>query len=465
MFGLSQKYILIIAGVFAGILMACSPGSIFFIILAAVTVYLVKRRCKESQERKFLVSLFISAFMLRIVFSLLLMGSATFSGRILNYASYPAPDYSTPYIFDDSGYYTLRGQFIGMYLLGLPLTKKVISDFVTITYGASGFNYLLAAYFALFGWSPFSSRFINCFFGSLIAIVVYSIAKNVYGAKIARLSAILAAFLPSLFLWSTVNLKEPVFIFLACLMLWSMVMFDKSGKMRYLCIVPLSIWLQDFVRPGYKEFTGLNIAVIFLYFIFQGVLYLHRKKHYLIIAVILICGLGFSLLQKAKITYHYERLVHRAVTAQNGALSMTGISYRTTSDEVLRSGKASPVVFINMFVKSWIHFMLEPFPWHLRSRSLLLVFGETCLIYLLIPFALLGVVVSLRHKLKESFILVSYYFFAGTAIAIISANIGTMLRFRGLVIPVFLIFSSVGLIRVFSPKPFDDGRQNMDKSA
>ena len=132
---------LIIVGIFAGILLACSPGSIFFIILAVVTVCLIRRGCKDPNERKFLVTLFILAFVLRIIFSLLLMGGATFSGHILNYASYPAPDYSTPYIFDDSGYYTLRGQFIGMHLLGLPLNKKVISDFVTITYGASGFNY------------------------------------------------------------------------------------------------------------------------------------------------------------------------------------------------------------------------------------------------------------------------------------------------------------------------------------
>ena len=461
----SRRYVLIIAGVIAGVLMACSPGSVFFIFLAAITVYFIRRGCKDPKECKFLVSLFISAFVLRIMFSLLLMGSATFSGRILNYASYPAPDYSTPYIFDDSGYYTLRGQFIGMHLSGLPLSKKVISDFVTLAYGANGFNYILAVYFAIFGWSPFTSRFINCFFGSLTVLVVYSIAKNVYGAKIARLSAVLTAFFPSIFLWSTVNLKEPLFIFLICLMLWAIVMFAKSGKMRYLCIVPLSIWLQDFVRPGYKEFIFLNIGLIFFYFIYRGVLYLYRKKHYLLIAAILICGLGFGLSQKTKINYHYDRLVHRAVVAQNGALSMGGISYKITSDEILRSGKASPVAFVSMFAKGWIHFMLEPLPWHLKSRSLLLVFGETCVIYLLIPFALLGVFFSLRHKFIESFILISYYFFVGTSVAIISANIGTMLRFRGLVIPLFLIFSSVGIIRVFfSFESSQAGRKNMEIS-
>lgn len=449
--GRGQGVILIIAGIFAGALSALSPGSVFFIILAAVTVFFLGRGRKSEAERRFLVTLFISAFVLRVIFSLLLMGGATFSGHTLNYACHTAPDYTTPYVFDDSGYYTLRGQFISMHLQGLPLNKKTISDFITIAYGANGFNYILAAYFTLFGWSPFSSRFINCFFGSLTAIIVYFMVKSAYGSeKIARLAAILTAFFPSLFLWSTVNLKEPVFMFVVCVMLWAMIMFQKSGKISYLCVAALSLFLQDFIRPGYREFIYLSIALLLFYLVLVAVVHLVERRRYLFIVCVLLglCVLSFML--RVKLAHIYDGLVNRAVIAQRGALSLPGIHYQSAPDHVLATGKAGPIGFMAMFVKSWLHFIFEPLPWQIKSKSLLMVLPETYLVYLMMPFAALGIAVSLRHKLKESFMLWGYYLFIGSIIAIISANIGTMLRLRGLVIPLFLIFVSVGLARVFS---------------
>ncbi len=78
------------------------------------------------------------------------------------------------------------------------------------------------------GKSPLSLLFINCFAGSLTAIFIYYIAEEIAGKKAARISAILTAFWPSLFIWSVQNLKEPISILCMAVLIWGVNYFTDT---------------------------------------------------------------------------------------------------------------------------------------------------------------------------------------------------------------------------------------------
>ncbi len=229
-------YALIPIGILLGLVLYFSPGSLFIMLLAMLAVCLI-RRISEVEARTFLLKLFLIAFSARIVATLLMSIFTIISGNILNYhVSHSLPNYSTPDFIDDSGYYTLRSQFLSMYWLGEPLSEYTISV-ATYPYGFTGFTHVLASYFTLFGYSPVSSRFINCFLGVLNAILVYYIASYIFDKKTARLAAVLTAFFPSLFLWSITNLKDTSFAFAIYLMIWSFIKFQKTKKFYYLFLL------------------------------------------------------------------------------------------------------------------------------------------------------------------------------------------------------------------------------------
>lgn len=442
-----QISVAIIGGIALGTAIYFSLGAIFIFVLAFSTILLIKH-ISDEKERDFIIRIFLFAFGIRIFLSLGSMFWAISTGNILNYVYRTFPDYSTPYIFDDSGYYTLRGQFISLYWLGVPLSHDTVGTMVKSSYGLNGFIILLASYFTLFGYSPISSRFINCLFGSSTVIFVYLIAKDIFGEKPAKLSAILVTLFPSLIIWSIVNMKEPSFIFSIYVMLWSVLKLNKTGKFYYLVITCLSLWLQDFIRPGYREYIYLNVAIILFYFFYGFVIHLFKKKKIIFLFIIFCTSVLFILLYKERINQLFETLSFRAVIAHRGALSEEGFSYRLLPDELL-TDNMSMRTFIQMLLKGWLHIIFEPFLWNIQSMNMLFAFPQMVLWYLLIPFSIIGITISIRYKFKESLLLILYFFIVISILAITGGNIGTAFRARDIITPLALVFSSVGLIEMF----------------
>ncbi len=124
----------------AGIIAFFSPGSAFFIILAAITVFLINR-LPDARERDFIRRIFLWGFALRVLLVLLSMAFALYKGNIMNFhIKYGCPDYGTPYLFDDSAYYTLRALYTSLHWKGVPLSTWTLEYVVNNRdYGYPGF--------------------------------------------------------------------------------------------------------------------------------------------------------------------------------------------------------------------------------------------------------------------------------------------------------------------------------------
>jgi len=441
-------FITILAGIILGFFLTFSPGGLFIIFLAFITILFI-RRIPDSYERNFILKLFIFALLARFFFSLVTMYLATFTDKILNYTSLGSPNYSTPYIIDDSGYYTLRAIFTADYWMGKPLDWYTREAIVKNAYGFSGFIYALAAFFYLFGYSPISSRLINCLLGSVTVILIYYIVKNIFGPKPARLSAILTAFFPSMFLWSITNLKDTSFIFIVYLMIWSIIKFRISKKYYYIFIAIFSIWLQFVIRSAYNELLLFNIGVFIFYFCYLFIANsIKRKKFYFLIPLFFITIL-LLFFEIGKLNHILEFIKQKSFLIHKGVISEGGSCYYLLPRELFNRTGINNLDFFNMIVKGWIHVLFEPFPWKISSLPMLSSLPQMIFWYILIFYSFLGMGISLRYNFNDSLILVLYLFVMVSILAVTGGNIGTIFRLREVITPTLIIFSSVALMNIF----------------
>lgn len=446
-----MKPVFIFLGVILGLISFFAPGSLFIFFIFAVSL-IVLGRFYDKEESKFVLLLFSAAFILRAVFVFLIAFFSIVAGHITNYAlSADCPDYSAPYLFADSGYYTLRALFTKMYWLGEPLSINTIKEYVTINYGSSGFVNILAIFYALFGYSPISSNLINSLFGALTAVVVYDMVKNIFCIKAARLSAILAAFFPSLFLWSTSNLKETSTIFFTSIILWSVVKYKINKKLNYLFISILAVFARIFIRPNQGiELSIVTVCLILIYAFYPYFMAWFRKKRvisWFILAVIILGVTHFLFRQRV-----IPKAIEKIYTIHRGVVNTGGICYKLLPDEFYTTvQEVRTADFLRMVAKGWFHIIFEPFPDRiLTSKSIFFSLPQIILWYFLIPFGLIGMGMGLRYRYKESIFLIVYFLLMTSIMAPSGGNVGTIFRLRDEVITItFLIFSSAGLLKIF----------------
>jgi len=95
-------------------------------------------------------------------------------------------------------------------------------------------------------------------------------------------------------------------------------------------------------------------------------------------------------------------------------------------------------------VRSLERYITVPLPWEARSPATLAYLPEQLVWYLLVLFALLGVLWSFRRDALITSLLCGYAIVAAVTVAVISGNVGTVVRHRGLALPYIVWLSAVG---------------------
>ncbi|MFH1202743.1 MAG: glycosyltransferase family 39 protein [Candidatus Omnitrophota bacterium] len=433
-------------GVILGILLFFSPGTSFLLFSGLISCFFI-RLLPENSERKLLMNIFLAALISRILAVLLVMFFAIVKGKIVDVGMYGFPG-TAPYIFYDSGYYTLRAFWMSSLWTGVNLgetAKLIASECGKFSYGFNGFLNVLAIFFSFLGYSPISSIFINCFLGTISAILVYFSAKEIFGFRVARLSAIFMVVFPSLFLWSITNLKDTCYIFLVCLMLWSFTRFVKSKNLFYIVLLFLSVWLQSYFHKQLLNITMLILLFSLFYLFITSVSYGTRT---IIILTTILTVFLLVILNYGSIGLLIKKNLQDIYISHKGFITTGGACYKLLPGGFYDSHDTiTGNEFIKMLGKGWLHLMFEPFPWRLESKSLLFAFFQMIFVYMLTPFAILGMFITVKSKLRESILFVVFFIIVGSILAVTEGNIGTTFRHRDMLTPIFLIFSSIGIVR------------------
>ncbi|MFC1698995.1 ArnT family glycosyltransferase [Candidatus Omnitrophota bacterium] len=444
---------LILLGVAAGVTSIFIPGTLFIFLCIFIISVLIKSFAKE-EDKSFILSIFLIGMGVRVLLALILYFLSIYLHIGYEYCDGRACD---PLIVDryalgvigDSAFTSLRGWWLAQVWHGnIERSWFRLEDMV---YAPRDHHFrIYAAFYYLFGFSQFAAKLINSLFSVGAAVLIYYIAKDIFEQRVAKLAAILAAFFPTIVLWSVTHLKEPINSFFICLTIFSIHRLIFLKKKSYLLLLIIS-FANIFVRYSLGIFT-LCFALLSL------IIGLSRNKYFRLAIVLLICSVMMTSLGREKVKSAETKLISEInglIYAQRGVVSAGGAVYQIYPEdfEGLSSIKQLfSLDFMAAAAKGVIFFLLTPFPWQISSKLQLLSYPQVILWYLLFAFALVGIIFSLRYYFKESCLILVFLFFSVLLSSLVSGNIGSAMRHRDITTPLILLFSAAGLVSHFSSR-------------
>lgn len=445
---------LICLGVLLGVFAAWSPGTVAVLALVALSAVWLARR-SEPGEGKFLVRIFLIGFAVRALLSLGLdVGARFVEGSWPRKHGAPnawdvgVTDQSRAYVkMGDSDYISQRGYATAQFARGNTAPGVVFrtEEF----YGRNGYAYIIGAFYYLFDFSPSAIKLLNCFFGAWLGPLIFWLARACFNTPVARWTGAAVAFLPSLILWSTSNLKDPLLALLTAL-LFQLALMARRSK---------SLWVTALIAGTFLLALGVHISL-------RSAVYsltlagciaaapvviwcLRRRWRILACGAVLVGALWVHPLDlRPGLASAFFRNV--------GHFTTPGTSYYYLPEAFYSPGyvwqwaQAGSIdgAILSALGRAVGHYLLEPLPLRLDNMFTVIIYPQVIAWYLVLPFAFWGIWSALRQNIRDTLAIVltmPVWIFIG---ALTNGNVGTVFRIRDMITPFMLIFACAQIWRL-----------------
>jgi hypothetical protein len=411
--------ILLVSSISIGQWITKHPGDTIALVLGTVAALIgLIIVARGGEDQRFIVRLWLTALGIRIIAAFMVY-SAGMRNSI-------APDWST---------YDFFGDLLSRYWLGDPEVRQAwVLGAISQYRSGWGMYYYVASIYTIAGRNAFLIQLLSCVFSASACVLIYRIARFVHPEiKVARLSSILAAIAPSMVIWGSQGIKEPLIGFCLCLSLYltlklsnrlhlgeavllGLALFSLYGLRYYVSFVVL-VAVCGALLLGGKRFTPLRVL--------QG--------------SILVLALGFMFAfygagDVAERAFNLERL-------QSGRVWSARVSDSGYGGDVDISDTKQALSYLPLGVA---YFLFAPFPWMIRNTNHILLLPELVIWWLAIPFLLLGFWHTARHRLRTSLAICLFTIGLTFAYALYLTNFGTAHRMRVQVLGFLIIFVSIG---------------------
>ena len=331
-------------------------------------------------------------------------------------------------------------------------------------YQTTGMAYLQAIAISAFGYSSLGIKIFNSTLGILVGVMAYCFLKRRIGVRNSIIALALILFYPSLIIWSVTGLKESLTIFITFFFLITLgKMINSEMKFKNIIIMifllTILILFAHTLRP---QIIYLYLAVFILSLFIMIFLKVSRFKKASIISGIVLCM--FLLNHQGFFRETFNKYSGSTINYQLGQYRVGAkTSYKIYPDRFYSSPrsiiKQQPLTkkeVIITYTKATICFLFAPMPMHLNlSKFLVLVYPQSLFVMMLFPFMLVGIIWALRYHTLPFTPLFIFMVAYTSIVALMSGNMGTAFRHKDLIMPIYLIFSSIGIALVFgNKKPF-----------
>ena len=416
----------VVASALLGLSVIESPGvalpfSIELILLLALTLWGLSRE-RDLDVRKWLVRLALAALALRLLLVLVVQFRVS------------------PYFFaPDAEAYERIGREIGNYWAGESFAPRAIREG-----WRPGYYHLNAVFYSAFGDSRLALVVLNISAGVWTALITFYLTREFLPVASAKVAAILTGVFPSLVLWSVLNIRDALAALCTVVLVLYGIRLSKRIRpshlwifaaallglgllrdyMAFLVVLGLAIASVTAVRPERMFGTmllGTTAALALTYFADQvGLFSAIRPEGLLETAQVLRTGL------------------------QQGASSAFGLGAETRT-----VGGALRYIPIG-----GSYLLFAPFLWDIQTTLQAAAMWETLLWYPLFLLSLLGFRISFRDRVTTALFPVSVLLVVVSSYALVEGNFGTAYRHRAQIMPLFFVFSGVGIfwikVRVIS---------------
>ncbi|OPX84706.1 MAG: hypothetical protein A4E53_03763 [Pelotomaculum sp. PtaB.Bin104] len=405
-------------GIISGILTAGNMLIIpLFLIFSAAILFLAGVHQIPASDRKFLFRLALGALLIRLLF---IVATNSFDTAFIKYIK-----------TSDALYYEYMG--------------RLISDAwhdgrsVLITKANYGYYYWNGFFYYLVGFKPDLIRVLNSIAAVCIGFNVYFISLKLSGAKAAKISFILAAYFPSSILWSSLNLKDSLIIFLITLLVkhnLELMEKFKLGKVIFMSLLMMAL-------VSLRFYAGILLAIcITISYVFTATKFLLWQRLIYTVAIFLIAGLAMQQMGYGFLGADYvfnQSIETIGEQHQKGAYGEAAFAGDVTFDSYSDALKYLPVGIF--------YFLFAPLPWQSIGAIRIIAIPEMIFLYFLYSYFITGAGHLWRAQRGACLFLLLVIIFFGLIYSLGSSNIGGLYRVRLQVIMVAFIIISEGMQR------------------
>lgn len=432
------RIFLLIAILFIPVIMPMHILSPILIVLAGLMLGVLIVSVFSPSDFNFLFSIYAIGFAVRI-----------FASFLFYVTSFVFKGCRPGFLFSNDGWaYSQQGWLISRFTeRGIKVTAEGFlnnPNMLTYSGNITVYDFFASHVYSITGYSPLSLFFISSLAGSIAALFIYLIAKELFSERVARISAFFAFFWPSFILWSTQNLKDSVIAMFVFILLWSLFYAYRYLAPGFLLLSMVSVLVLSKIGIPY-------IAVIASMAIFASLFllinYLFKSKIITLVILSFLCAVFCIVLGNKALNFIFEKSAyamnqgslweflnyHRNVRAYGNLQFLRGVDISST-------GKAIIFAPLGLFFA-----LFAPFPWQIGSIMQIMAIPETILFYILAPLTIKGIVFGYKKRFNHSFLLLSIIFGLLLFLALVEGNSGTMFRHRAIAFYLIFIFTSMGI--------------------
>jgi hypothetical protein len=311
------------------------------------------------------------------------------------------------------------------------------ADVVVTPVGAPGYVYFSAATFWLLGYNTLFIKLINGLLAALASVYTYKLGKHFFDSSVGRFSAVITAFMPSLILWTSQNLKDSMVLFFSMWALW----VAAQGLHWTLYRIPLlGALIAVLATIRIETAIGLGVVIALTITFQQSSAWVPR----IFFSALSIAVLGLTL---ATSGYGFlgedfvsQNLTLESINAKRQVTAYGGSAVEASGDT---SSLSSFAIYLPQAVTN---FLLRPWPWEAtRSFTQIMTIPESLFVwYPLFVLSLVGLVHCWRTRAARTTLLWVYMLAATVAAAPQYGNLGTAYRHRIQLWPCYFILAAVG---------------------
>ena len=392
------------------------------------------------EDAKFLLMVFLAGYLLRILLAIILhLYSLPFGYGESRFG------FEGFFIGDSWGYYNNGRLFSSFWEQGYFPDMETFRVRYSLSRTVSAYDYFNGSVIWFTGErTPLMFFFLNSTFGAFSILLIYFIAVRLAGNKFARYASVFYCFWPSILLWSTQNLKEPICSFLVYIVILGMITLLRKFSVWYLLVIVLA----SYILTMFRSLMGAVAAALFLIFYLILLAESRNKILYVLIGVILTIMAYWVISRHAMFTwtkelmfknggidisYFLERLsIDRSLRAFGGSAILPNLEYTSLAKLLFFAPVGIAIVF------------LLPFPWQIGSAMQIISIPEMLVWYALIPCTLYGCIHCFRKDRGQAAIVTLYILIMACMLGLAEGNVGTLFRHRSVIFGLCLIFTATG---------------------
>ncbi len=387
-------------------------------LLSLVGLLIINR---FTEEKKFLVQIFLLALIVRVLFATLL--------QVFDIKSFFA---------EDSMLYDILGDRLANYWWGNVVVEDAyLRRAISIGGAGWGMHYLVGAIYFVVGHNPFAAQLFIAVFGAFTPVLIYVCSKKIFNNQnAAKTAAMIVAFCPSLVIWSSNILKDGLIIFLLALVMVNVLYLLERVRYEHLVMILLGMFGILSLRFYIFYMVAASVVGAFLVGTSNSVNSIVGRAFSIVILGIVLTYFGAA--STATTDFEQYGSLERVQLSRNYLATSANSGYASDTDISTAQGALSALPV------GLAYLMLAPFPWQVSNFRQLITLPEMLVWWSSLPLLAIGLWYTIKQRLRSSAAVLLFTLMLTISYSLFQGNVGTAYRQRAQIQVFLFIFIAVG---------------------